>query len=1603
MDPEVKIKKGKRFLLKSLVIIKRMIQTLTLLFILLVLCFLLINSSNFLSWSKARIISFLKDQIENKIEYSKLDFNFFKGAQIEDFIIYDHHDDTLIYAKKLEVNFAKSLISLIRKELYINDMDLSGVTAFISTYPGEVENSFEQFTNQFKSSNSNSNNSLIFNIRSANIDSLILHKINYNTGDVDLFSVAKTSLSVRKMDLMAKIIDIDHIELTSPSASLFRTGIHSNIPKTSNLICNDSICIDPMVIICEEIQIKEGKLIFNKGIDTLSPLGNASFNANHFFVENINLNLHRLLVDGIALSSTGMQASCNLNGALDINNIQFSNSSYGSQELKLDNFKILTDNSRIGDSLYVKFGDLSSQQNIFDHTFVEFLCRDSRINVKDLLYFIPKLYSNDFLQKHLDLQAEIAGHIMGRLNSLKAFNLVLDIPNKLEFRGDAFTRNIASKGNELLNLNIKYLLSNSTFLQALIPSLQKVKIFEKIGQFRYTGKFDGYFEDFVSYGVFNSDLGILRPDIRLNLRPGSKDATWAGKIELQNFNLGKMLDLQDLEKVSLVAEISNGKGLQLEHMNVELNSTISSLMYKSYNYENLKINAVINRNLFDGTANIKDKNLDIAFKGKISDLNSIPKLKFNADIAKMDLKALNLSNKSFIISGNVESNILNLDLDKISGNLLIKNGLIYDYNKNHILNIGYININQSINNNKVTSNINSEILNLESNGEYKVKSIYNQLMTFLNDRYSDIFSDLDIQYTVDRNPLTVDLTFDLMGLNKISNFFDWDVKSSPIQGRFILNNLSGVLQSNFNGELLKIKNLQIDNLSGHLNGHDNNLDGKIFSAGLKLNNKYILRNVNFEQNYANSVMHFKLSSRDSSDLNELNSLQIGSIRSGPYKKFYFEGENILINGKNWQFAEDASLLLGKKFISLNEFVIFDSTSKIELNDINNLGITLDASTFNVAIINPILKSNSLTFSGLYNLHLNINNVFSLDAFDGKLNILNLRINKMNYGRFDIAFNLKDPNEPINLSVSNNYKETSIAVNGSINIPLSSNYTLPKYDFNLIGNVTGFQLYFLESFISSISQTKGTLSGPIKIYRQNKKIYLDGDCVTSDASTKINYLNTNYSFNNQKIKFEKNLIIFDDNTIYDALNNPISANGTIEQDNLTYFNLDIVLKSKKALILNTTKSDNIYYYGYGIMSFQCSFKGLTSKLEMDFKGKSEKGTNFVIPVRYEQESKDTKFVKFKSKDTINTTVSTQSVIIKGMNIRMDVEVTEDCEMSIIFDEKNGDILRGNGAGNLQIASLRDNTFTIKGNYEINSGQYLFTLLNFVNKPFKIKKGGTINWTGDPLNADIDLEASYEGINISPSSLIEEYLASNPTLADRAKERTKVDMSMLLKGSLLQPDINFKLGFPDLNGPLRNIVDTKVRFLEKNPEQMNQQVASLILFRTFINSNSNLGLQSGFQSTTFNTFTEFLSNQVSIFVSSLLSEAFENVGFISGVDFNVNYDANKTILGTQTNASEVVFNLRHRLWNDQWAVSIGGNYGNSSAFNKNNSYFNPESVIEWNTPVTGLKMRIYYKGIDGIDGVRHRVGTGVSYRKEFNSLSDFKKGIKEQKEGNAKKDQ
>ena len=88
---------------------------------------------------------------------------------------------------------------------------------------------------------------------------------------------------------------------------------------------------------------------------------------------------------------------------------------------------------------------------------------------------------------------------------------------------------------------------------------------------------------------------------------------------------------------------------------------------------------------------------------------------------------------------------------------------------------------------------------------------------------------------------------------------------------------------------------------------------------------------------------------------------------------------------------------------------------------------------------------------------------------------------------------------------------------------------------------------------------------------------------------------------------------------------------------------------------------------------------------------------------------------------------------------------------------------------------------------------------IDKKFKVEKGGTIRWDGDPMNAVLDLVATYK-------------TTANPAvLLESASFNKKVDtnVSILLNGNLSNPEPDFNIDFPNVSSVLKSEIDYKLQ--------------------------------------------------------------------------------------------------------------------------------------------------------------------------------------------------
>ena len=130
-------------------------------------------------------------------------------------------------------------------------------------------------------------------------------------------------------------------------------------------------------------------------------------------------------------------------------------------------------------------------------------------------------------------------------------------------------------------------------------------------------------------------------------------------------------------------------------------------------------------------------------------------------------------------------------------------------------------------------------------------------------------------------------------------------------------------------------------------------------------------------------------------------------------------------------------------------------------------------------------------------------------------------------------------------------------------------------------------------------------------------------------------------------------------------------------------------------------------------------------------------------------------------------------------------------------------------------------SIFGDFIAYDGIYNFKNLGLIDKKFAVKQGGTIVWEGDPLQAQLNIEATYE----VPGGANPALLVDNPNF--NRKIPTNVEIQLI--GNLIKPDDPiFDISFPNTT----DIVVSEINYRLADQERRQLQAISLLSQGIFI---------------------------------------------------------------------------------------------------------------------------------------------------------------------------
>ncbi len=1174
--------------------------------------------------------------------------------------------------------------------------------------------------------------------------------------------------------------------------------------------------------------------------------------------------------------------------------------------------------------------------------------------------------------------ATLTSQVSGVLNDLTTVDLLL-VTDNTGIRGDFNFKNLFNKQQSfVLDAQMKNVTSSYYQLNALLPNLignSLPSTFSKFGQFTIRGNAQITDSSIDAKVNLNTAIGSSYADMVLTNFNNIDEASYTGFVSLIDFDLGDFVDRASLGKTTLDFNVE-GQGFVADKLNTEVIGQIYSMEFNGYTYKDLKVSGLLKEQLFDGSLVSNDENIQFNFKGLADLAEDRNNFNFVASVAYADFKKLNFINDSIsVFKGDVNMDITGNTLDNLVGDIQFTN-TVYQ-NKNDTYFFEDFAVTSTFENDSVrTIDINSpDIITGFMKGNFKVRELGQLLQNSLGSIYTNYrpYTISDGQY----------LSFNFRIYNKIVDVFFPEVRFDPntfIRGQIVAD--EGDFKLNFESPSIVAFGNEADDIEVKID-NKNPLFNTYMAVGDLKTPYYDLKDFSLINTTLKDTLFFRSEFKGGSAFNDSYNLNF-------YHTFNKENKSVIglktsdinFKGNTW--------VLNREGNSKNKVIINSTLDSIDIQEIvmNNeereqirLQGQLADSTYkdlqlqfkivSLDKVTPVIDS--LKLQGEVNGTLNVLQKDGVYLPSSNLNIGGFGINDMPMGDLDISIvGNKDLTEfQVNTQLAKNGVE-KFSVVGKI----ENRTEMPKA--NLIANLNGLELEpFNPLGEGVIDRIRGDVSGRVRIQGDVDNPNFDGLLTLDNAGIAIPYLNVDYAFApRSRVVLSNQTFDFEDIALTDvAEGSKAILAGTITHSYFTdwVLNLNVDTRSDPFLILNTEFQEGDLYYGTGYLEGKGRIFGPTTALNIVVDGSTAKGTSLKIPLSDVASVGDYSFINFMEKDALkNRQQQLQLREYEGLELEFNLDVTSDAEVEIVTDTRTGSSLKGTGEGILLIQINTNGKFEMYGAFVVVTGEFNYKFGGIIDKRFRVKPGGTINWDQDPLGADLNLEALYS-LNANPAPLLDNQGFAN---------RVPTDVVIKLTGELQSPDIEFGIEFPGTN----SIVQSELEYRLQDPTVEEKNAIFLLAQGTFVNEQNSISQQA---------ITGNLVQSASGILNSLLGGGNDKLSFgLSYEQGNINRDADLGIddrigVTVSTQISDRV------LFNGKVGVPVGASSQNLVAGDfEIQLLLNDEGTLSAKFFSRQSELQAFLPDQQG-----STQGAGLSYEVDFDSFKELLRKILGQQETQA----
>lgn len=1277
-----------------------------------------------------------------------------------------------------------------------------------------------------------------------------------------------------------------------------------------------------------------------------------------FTFNNLNINATDFLILGPDVSARINKLGFIDNRGLEVTNMT-TNFGYTLTGMTFDFLQIKTPNSTLKGNLKFEY-KREDLQYFVDKVKLTASFEDSNITLSDLNIFYDEFGNNQ--------EGNLGVNLFGTLNNLTASNIEFRNSRNTIVDGGLVIKNAFDNKEDtfIMEANLSRLTSSYNDLTRMLPNVLGTSIptiVDSLGVFTIKGKTNITTKNLKTNIVLTSDLGNLITNLEIDNIATKDAATYTGNIVMDNFNVGTLVGDSNVGDVSANIDV-NGTGFSGESVNSQVKGDVFNIVYNDYEYEKIKVAGNIKNKIFDGNLFVNDQNLILTFNGLVDFSEKEKKYDFNANVEHANLRTLNfIKNDSIsIFKSDVSMNMNGSNYDDAYGNIRFENTLYKNQNDEYYFkdfaissrfeeDVRFIEVNSP------------DIVKGSLSGKFVFRDIYKLLENSLGNIYTnfqphDIASNQFINFKFNIYNKIVEVFYPDLELGS-NTYFEGRAESDAKKFKLEFNSPQIKFRDYFANKI----HLELDNKNPLYNTF---VEIDSMSSSFYDVSKFSLINVT-----RNDTLFVKTEfkgGKENTDDFDMNLFY--TINKENNSVLGFRKSAIVFKDNYWFVNEDNNNFNKIEFDRQFESINIRSLRMSHQDEVINLygvlrgaankNLNLDFKDVELAKITP--RIDSLKLAGNVNGKLEIKQNQGVYIPESNVVIDNFKVNEFNLGSFNA--DIKGNRSLTNYTVDIRLKEDStepLAITGKLDFS-GNNSTI-----NLNVAFDDFILNPLNPFGEGvITDIRGEVSGNAKVSGLLSRPQITGELNLDSGGLRIPYLNVDYSFGDEtKIALQQQSFIFNNARLTDSeFFSRATLSGNIDHVNFSNWQLNLDIDSDRLLVLNTSDTEDALYYGRAFVNGDIGIVGPTDQLVINANVSSQDGTVFNIPLNDAESSGESTYIHFLTKEEKEAQLNEEQVVakvIKGLEMNFELNITDNAEIEIIMDKSTGSSIKGKGRGNLLTRITTNGIFEMNGDFFVTEGIYNFNYQGVIEKEFRVLPGGTLVWEGDPLKAQINIEAVYDKIQANPSVLLE-----NPI-----NRSIPVEVKIHLTEELEQPNIDYDLSFPNVSSTINS--ELQYRLNDKDSKEL--QVISLLLTGGF-RSELSIGSQDAFG---------LVSDRLESMVNEILSSEDGKVNL--GIDFqigqtNPNFETDSRV--GVTLSTKLADNI---LVNGKVGVPIGGVSETVIAGD-----FEVEMLINEDRTLSlkffNRENSIRYFG----EQIGYTQGLGLSYNVEFDNLKELLQKIK-----------